>query len=76
MKRPSMQIAIPTVFAAILAGFVAVQMNGRSWLWVGLMVGAVVGWVIANWEHFYLNQVLGWSKRIDRKIANKSEPQI
>ena len=56
MKRPSMQIAIPTVIAALLAGFIAVQLSGRSWLWVGIAIGVVVGWAIAKWKHFYLNR--------------------
>lgn len=56
MRRPSIQIAIPTVLGALLAAFIAVQLSGRSWLWVGVAVGAVLGWTVATWKRFYLNR--------------------
>jgi hypothetical protein len=66
-----MQIAIPTVLAAILAGFIAVELSGRSWLWVGVAVGSVVGWTVAKWKHFYLNR-RGPMRSIKQALWTKS----
>jgi hypothetical protein len=59
MKTPSTQILLPTAIAAGVGGAVAVGLSGRSWLWVGIAVGAGAGWVISKWKHFYLNRRIG-----------------
>ena len=53
MKRPSMNVALGTIFGAAVGGVVAVGLADRSWLWIGIAVGAAGGWLISKWERFY-----------------------
>jgi hypothetical protein len=54
-----MQIAPGTLVGAGVAGAVAVELAGRSWLWFGVAIGTVGGWLIAKSEHCILRDPSG-----------------
>ena len=54
MKRADLNITLGTLFGAGVAGTIAVVLGGRPWLWFGIAVGAVGGWLIAKKERWVI----------------------